>query len=106
MNFRRAIVVALSIELLSGCTWVKLSTGGETVTVVSAVATSCKKLGTTSSTTKADIASIDRKSAKVATELETLARNAAAEMGGDTIVAETDVTEAGSRRYGIYRCGA
>jgi len=104
----RFIAIALLLTSLSlgGCTWVKLSEGGQTVTVVSAVADSCKKLGSTTSSTKADLASFDRKSSKVATELETLARNAAADMGADTIVAETEVSESGTRRFGIYRCGA
>ena len=103
-NASCALLTVMCSALMSGCTWVKLSEGGETVTVVAAADGSCKKLGSTLSTTKADIASIDRGASKVATELETLARNAAAEMGGNTISPETEVSQAGSRRYGIYRC--
>jgi hypothetical protein len=55
--------------------------------------------------TKSDVAYIDRNREKVATELETLARNAAASMGGDTVVPETVVSEQGEQSFGIYRCG-
>ena len=102
----RSVIAALLIAMLSACTWVKLTEEGETVTVVSAVNSSCKRLGSTTSTTKADIASFDRKSKKVATELQTLARNSAAKMGGDTISAESEVSENGEQTFGIYRCGA
>ncbi len=90
---------------LTACTWVKLTDGGTAVSVVESAPKECKKLGSTTSTTKADIASIDRGSNKVAVELETLARNAAAGMSGDTITPETEVSENGEQRFGIYRCG-
>ncbi len=102
----RLIATLLTLTLLKACTWVELTEGGQAVTQVSSVPETCKRLGTTSSTTKADIASIDRSSKKVATELQTLARNAAANMGGDTIVAETEISENGEQRFSIYRCGA
>ena len=102
---RTAITLTL-ITLLSACTWVELTEQGEAVTVVSAVPDTCKRLGQTSSTTKADIASIGRSDKKVSTELTTLARNAAANMGGDTIVPESEISETGEQRFGIYRCGA
>jgi hypothetical protein len=66
----------------------------------------CEKLGSTRSLTKSDIASIDRNRKKVAGELETLARNAAAAMGGDAIAAESEVSDRGEQTFGIYRCGS
>ncbi len=102
----RYLAICACLSLLSACTWVKLTEEGETVTVVTAVPSSCKRLGSTTSSTKADIASFDRKSKKVATELQTLARNSAAKMGGDTISAEGEVSENGEQTFGIYRCGA
>jgi hypothetical protein len=40
---------------------------------------------------------------KVAGELEALARNEAALMGGDTVVAELPVKD-GRQVFGVYRC--
>lgn len=101
----RFLALILSIALLPACTWVKLTEEGESVTVVASVPDSCKRLGSTTSSTKADLASIDRSSKKVATELTTLARNSAAKMGGDTISAESEVSDSGEQTFGIYRCG-
>ena len=106
MSLRNLLTLGLLTAALSGCTWVKLTEQGEAVSVAASVPATCEKLGSTSSMVKSDIASFDRNSAKVATELETLARNAAATMGGDTIVPETEVSEQGERRFGIYRCAS
>ena len=97
------LVIVLSLQ---ACTWVKLTEQGETVTVVSKVPDSCTRLGSTTSQTKADIASIDRGDKKVATELQTLARNSGARMGGDTVAAESEISESGEQTFGVYRCSA
>ena len=102
----RITATAFLIAVLTGCTWVELTEDAKTVSVVSSVDDSCKRLGSSVATTKADIARIDRSSKKVGTELETIARNAAARMGGDTISAESEISEAGEQTFGIYRCGA
>ena len=95
---------AILLITMSACTWVKLSEEAEAVNVATAAPAGCKKLGSTRSMTKNDIASIDRKREKVGTELETLARNAAAKMGGDTVVPETEISDAGEQSFGVYRC--
>ena len=41
---------------------------------------------------------------KVAGELATLARNSAAQLGGDTVVATSEITD-GSQTFAVYRCG-
>jgi hypothetical protein len=89
---------------LSGCTWVKLTTGGEQVAVESRADPACKKLGHTTSMGLSEVASIDRKEAKVATELETLARNQAAGLGGNTIVPDGPVTKEGEQTFTVYQC--
>ena len=101
---RNAIATILIAIGLSGCTWVELSSQGENVSVASSADSACKKLGATKSISRAEIASIDRNEDKVATELATLARNHAAEMGGNLIVAEGAVTEAGQQTFGVYKC--
>ena len=102
----RVAVTGSLLLALAGCTWVDLTSEGETVTVVSAVPGSCKRLGSTTSTTRADIASIDRDDRKVSAELATLARNSAARMGADTIKAESKISDRGEQTFGVYRCGA
>ena len=102
----RTVITGLAFALsLGGCTWVKLTEEGEAVAIMAEAPASCKRLGQTSSQTKSDIASIDRNREKVGTELETLARNAAAGMGGDLIVPESEVSDSGQQSFAIYRCG-
>ena len=91
---------------LGACTWVELTEEGKAVAIMKEAPKSCKRLGQTSSQIKSDIASIDRNREKVATELQTLARNSAASMGGDLIVPESEVSESGQQSFGIYLCGS
>jgi hypothetical protein len=102
----RTLVVALVLLFigLSGCTWVKLTTEGGKVAVASRADPACKKLGGTTSIGVSEIASVDRNEAKVATELETLARNQAVGMGGNTIVADGPVTKEGQQTFTVYQC--
>ena len=89
---------------LTACTWVKLTSGGEKVRVVSAdEVQSCTKKGKTTVSLKADIAGIDRNREKVRKELETLARNHTDELNGDTIVPASAI-ENGKQTFNVYRC--
>jgi hypothetical protein len=89
---------------LSSCTWVKLTEEGARVLVQTTVQSDCERLGRTTSMSKAEIAKVDRKESKVATELETLARNHAVGMNGNTIVAEGEMTEDGKQTFIVYSC--
>jgi hypothetical protein len=104
MPTRTVVALFLLFIGLSGCTWVKLTTEGEQVAVVSRADPACNKLGHTTSMGLSEIASIDRKEAKVATELETLARNQAAGLGGNTIVPDGPVTKEGEQTFTVYQC--
>jgi hypothetical protein len=101
---RTAITVFLLSFGLAACTWVKLTSEGEAVTVMSSAGPACKKLGSTKSIGRSEVASVDRNEEKVATELETLARNQAAGMGGNTIVPAGPVSADGQRTYAVYKC--
>ncbi|GAB3275336.1 DUF4156 domain-containing protein [Parahaliea aestuarii] len=101
----RSLYIALLLLPLAACSWVDLTKEGKTVTQVSKVPTSCKRLGSTTSATRSTLASIERDSEKVGVELSTLARNAAARMGGDTITAESGINDKGEQVFGVYRCG-
>jgi hypothetical protein len=101
---RTAITVLLLSFGLAACTWIKLTHEGEAVTVTSSADPACKKLGSTTSVGRSEVASINRNEEKVATELETLARNQAPGMGGNTIVPAGPVSEDGQRTFTVYRC--
>ena len=95
------VLLCLSI---SACAWVKLTPGGEKVRVLDAAEVgSCKSLGTTTVSLLAKVAGIKRNEDEVSKELSLLARNAAADIGGDTIVPSTPI-EDGKRTYEVYKC--
>jgi hypothetical protein len=64
----------------------------------------CRKIGDVGSRTTARVGLIARGDTTVALELERLARNEAAQHGGNTIVPLGPVTAEGTRRYGNYDC--
>jgi len=89
---------------LSACTWVNLTPGGEKVRVLSAQEVqSCTKKGKTTVGIKAEVAGIERNREKVKEELETLARNAAVDLNGDTVVPTSEVKD-GKQTFDVYRC--
>ena len=95
---------SLVLLLLSACTWVQLSNAGEMVEIRTASQVAgCDRLGQASSTTMDRLILVDRSSERQQQELFTLARNEAASMGGNAIVAATDVTN-GRQRFDVYNC--
>ncbi len=99
----RTMGVALLLGLTS-CTWVDVQPGAEAITVKTlAQVTACKRLGTATAQTKDRITFYQRDSAKIASELLTLARNEALSLNGDTLVVLGDPEE-GIQRFGVYRC--
>ncbi|MDZ7686464.1 MAG: DUF4156 domain-containing protein [Gammaproteobacteria bacterium] len=92
--------------MASGCTWVDVDEEATRVRLVTLEEVEdCERLGTTNTTTKADVGPLKRKKEKIAAELLALAQNSAANMGGDTLVAQGPITN-GARSYTVYRCGA
>lgn len=90
--------------LLSACAWVEPTQQGEKVRVLSAAeVTKCQKVGQTTVSLLAKLGGIERLPERVQDELNVLARNSAAEMGGDTVVPITPV-EDGKQTFAIYRC--
>ena len=96
-------IIATTI-LLSACSGISLTDDGEKVRVLdpSEVA-SCRELGKTNTSVTATVVGIERPDDAIAKELHTIARNGAARMGGDTIVALT-VIEAGQQTFMVYKC--
>jgi hypothetical protein len=106
---RKTIATGTLIVLLAlgaaGCAWVRLTPEGEDVRVASAGEVSaCEKLGATHSKTSDRAGIFARNPRKIDEEVEFLARNEAANMGGDTIVSQGPISEDGRRSFDVYRC--
>ena len=101
----RLVAGASALVITGGCTWVKPTAPGEGVRVgtMSQVA-ACKRLGATHAKTSTKVAFFSRSQKKVDEEIETLARNEAADMGGNTIVAQGPTSSEGRRSFDVYRC--
>lgn len=101
---KKLMMLGIAALLLQSCAWVKLTPEGEKVRLLEAdEVTTCRELGTTTSSVRAVIAGVGRKESKVREELEALARNAAADMNGDTIV-PLNAPKDGRQAFAVYRC--
>ena len=100
----KKLVYAFMCLSMSACAWVTLTPAGEKVRVLdSTEVTTCKELGHTTVALLAKVAGINRNEEEVKKELAMLTRNSAADMGGDTVVAISEVKE-GKRTYTVYKC--
>jgi Domain of unknown function (DUF4156) len=109
-NMKKSLVLIsiVSLVLLTGIKWVKLTPEGEKVRVLDKnEVTSCKKVGSTTASLVSKIALWDRSEKKVKQELEYLARNSAAsdfkEQQADTVVPASDI-EDGKQKFDFYKC--
>jgi hypothetical protein len=90
--------------VLLGCDWAPLTRSGEEVLVARPEQVQpCRRIGETSAKTKNMVAGVNRDPVTVSQELQNLARNAAAEMKGDTIVPIGEPWW-GEQRFTVYRC--
>ncbi len=101
---KKIIATTALVVSLSACSWVQVTTAGQAVRLVQTKndVTSCKEIGTTTASVMNKFF-MERDHDKMARELADLARNTAAEMGGDTIVPVSSIEE-GKRTFGIYKC--
>jgi hypothetical protein len=100
---RPITLIVAAAFLLSACATVKLTEEGEKIRVLDpSEVTSCKNLGRSTASVTAKVV-FDRPEESVAEELQTVARNAAARMNGDTIVPLT-VIENGTQTFVVYKC--
>lgn len=101
----RSIVLAIaSAALAAGCTWVHMAPGASAVKVARSAPADCRHLGEVAVAVKHNVAFLERNTLKVRDELETLARNEAVGLEGDTISPIGDPV-AGEQRFMIWRCG-
>ena len=88
----------------SACTWVETTESGQKVRLATQdQVAKCKKLGKTTVSVLDKVGFISRSEEKVAEELQSLAKNSAAEMDGDTVVASGAISD-GEQSFDVYRC--
>lgn len=98
------LLTAASVLALSACTWVHMAPGAKAVRVVEATPAGCEARGEVEVSVKDSIAFYERNRLRVRDELETLARNEAPGLNGDT-VQPLDAYDDGVQRYAVWRCG-
>ncbi len=100
---KQIICMISAAMLLSACSSLKLTEGGEKIRVLepSEIST-CKNMGRTNASVTARVV-IERPADSIAEELSIVSRNSAARMGGDTIVPLT-VIEDGQQTFVVYKC--
>lgn len=104
MSILKEFFVFLLIMNAAACTWVDVSKQGEKVRVLTAEdVTLCERVGKTTVKTAGKLAGFERHEYKVRDELDTLARNSAVEIAGDTVVAVGEPVD-GGLVYEVYRC--
>lgn len=97
-------MVLIGTVVVSACAWVELSDQGQEVRVARpGDVADCRRLGEATASVLDEVAFMKRSRDRQARELETLARNEAGAMGGNAIVATSDV-EDGRRTFSVYRC--
>lgn len=101
---KTVLIATATVLIVTACSWVDLSPAGERVDVMTQdQAAECERLGQTTSQVLDKVGFVDRSPEKLEQELITLARNEAASMGGDAIVAATEIMD-GRQRFTVYRC--
>lgn len=94
------------IACLPACAWIEVSNESRKVTLVKSFhVKDCVKLGTTDASVTHKIGIIIRADEAVTDDLVKVAKNRAAEMGGDSIVAKGPAVE-GKMSFNVYRCGS
>jgi len=103
---RRILFIALFVTTFFqlACTWAPLSQRGEKVRVLEPYEiNSCVKKGKATVSVRAKVAGIERNAKEVAKELKRLARNAAPDLNGDTVVAASPI-KMGQQTFHVYKC--
>ena len=95
----------LTITFISSCSsWVQVTSEGQTVRLVAAdVPTNCDRIGRVQAQTLGRIVGVERGAERLQGELAQIARNEAADAGGNTIVPESQIAD-GRQTFGVYIC--
>jgi len=104
MNGKRVVWILIAAGLLSACSFVDLTKEGGNVRLIEKGEVSrCKYLGQITASVTDHVGVFGRKEESVQENVNTLARNSAAELGGDTIKAADNLKD-GKQRFDVYRC--
>ena len=104
MKARSALAGAALGACWLACNWVPLTDGGQAVRLAKpAEVKSCETLGRTHAQTTDRVVLFARSDEKIEQELESLARNEAAVMGGDAIASAGPIQD-GRQSFEVYRC--
>ena len=100
----KQLFFSTTLLMLCSCVWVDLSEEAANVRIVTQdqLGSSCMRTGTTH-VEVLDRVILERAASNILLELQTLARNQAAERGDDTVVAISPVVD-GEQDYALYRC--
>jgi len=97
--------VAVFIAVLQACAWVKPTASGAEVQVATAAEVAgCREAGSTQVSVLDKVAGVRRGYSAVSEELAVLARNSAAQLGGDTVVPTSEIVD-GTQSFAVYKCG-
>lgn len=99
----RTLLLIPLLFVLPACTWVHMAPGASAVRVSPTEPAGCEKRGEVEVSVKHSVAFIDRNPLRVREELETLARNEAPGLQGDTIHPLADPA-GGAQRFAVWRC--
>jgi len=104
MKISKIVLILFSFLIISACTWVKVKPGAKTVRVATPEQVlNCKKMGSSTVSVKAEVATIARDPKTIKQELTTLARNSAADLGGNVVVPVSKIDK-GKQIFVIYNC--
>lgn len=101
---KRIVITLCGGLIFSSCTWVKVTSNGESVRLMHSARTveTCKNLGKVNAKVVSKVV-FNRDIEKITGELADLARNEAALMGGDTIIPISEIKD-GRRSFDVYQC--
>ncbi|MEM7562758.1 MAG: DUF4156 domain-containing protein [Pseudomonadota bacterium] len=100
---KNKLIFGAVLLLLSGCATISLTDDGKKVRVLEpGEVDSCRELGKTNTSVTSTII-VERPIEAITKELRIIGRNAAARMGGDTIVPLT-VIDQGQQTFVVYKC--
>lgn len=97
-------IVPILLTATACAPWVKLTAAGADVRHVSSqVAATCTRVGRVSGVTRQRVAGVGRNDERVRAELLTMARNEAATLGANAVVATSEITD-GKQTFDALRC--
>jgi hypothetical protein len=104
MRLLQFLAVCLVSLAAVSCGWVELTAEGEKVRVLTASEVAkCQRLGKTTASVTEKVAGVRRHDEQILSELTIIARNAAINLDGDTVVAVGEEKD-GKQVFDVYRC--